>query len=312
MKDNQLIYSGNDTQILPFAESGTPDFTGISLSKYISLSEMVNPMHRLWSCGQWNKMMVAHGCYWAKCAFCDTTLDYICRYDPPSATSVVDKMERIMAQTGQSGFHFVDEALPPKLLKDIAIEILERGLVVSFWGNIRFEKSYTPEFCELLARAGCVAVSGGMEVASNRLLKKMNKGVTVEQVTAAAQNLTEAGIMVHAYLMYGFPTETFQEIVEALGNVRDLFQQGALQSAFWHRYAMTVHSPSGKEPQTYGIMNVETELHSFCNNEIAYEEDLDYDVEAVGEGLRLATYNFMHDLGYEIPLEDWFSGFIDR
>lgn len=312
VKDNQLIYSGNDTQILPFAESGTPDFTGISLSKYISLSEMVNPMHRLWSCGQWNKMMVAHGCYWAKCAFCDTTLDYICRYDPPSATSVVDKMERIMAQTGQSGFHFVDEALPPKLLKDIAIEILERGLVVSFWGNIRFEKSYTPEFCELLARAGCVAVSGGMEVASNRLLKKMNKGVTVEQVTAAAQNLTEAGIMVHAYLMYGFPTESFQEIVEALGNVRDLFQQGTLQSAFWHRYAMTVHSPSGKDPQTYGIMNVETELHSFCNNEIAYDEDLDYDVEVVGEGLRLATYNFMHDLGYEIPLEEWFSGFIDR
>ena len=312
LRNDEIVYSGNDGQVIPFEECGTPDFSGLPLSKYISLSEMVNPMHRLWSCGKWNKMMVAHGCYWAKCAFCDTTLDYICRYDAPSAKVVVDRMEGIIKQTGESGFHFVDEALPPKLLKDIAIEILDRGLIVSFWGNIRFEKSYTPEFCELLARAGCVAVSGGMEVASNRLLKKMNKGVTVEQVTAAAQNLTEAGIMVHAYLMYGFPTESFQEIVEALGNVRDLFQQGALQSAFWHRYAMTVHSPSGKDPQTYGIMNVETELHSFCNNEIAYEEDLDYDVEAVGEGLRLATYNFMHDLGYEIPLEEWFSGFIDR
>lgn len=306
-KNNQLIYSGNDSQIIPFEESGTPDFSGISLSKYLSLSEMVNPMHRLWSSGQWNKMMVAHGCYWAKCAFCDTSLDYICRYDAPSACSVVDKMEVIMRQTGQSGFHFVDEALPPKLLKEIAQEILKRGLVVSFWGNIRFEKSYTPELCELLARAGCIAVSGGLEVASNRLLKKMNKGVTVEQVTDAAENLTEAGIMVHAYLMYGFPTETFQEIVEALAIVRNLFEIGALQSAFWHRYAMTVHSPSGKEPQKFGVSIVEDEVHSFCNNEIAYEEDLDYDIEVVGEGLRLATYNFMHDIGFDLPLEDWFT-----
>jgi hypothetical protein len=38
---------------------------------------MLNPMHRLWSDGRWNKLTVAHGCYWKKCSFCDVGLDYI-------------------------------------------------------------------------------------------------------------------------------------------------------------------------------------------------------------------------------------------
>ena len=42
-----------------------------------------------------------HGCYWHRCAFCDTTLDYIGRFVPPKAAKVVDMMERVMAQTRQ-------------------------------------------------------------------------------------------------------------------------------------------------------------------------------------------------------------------
>ncbi|MFQ8806691.1 MAG: hypothetical protein ACLR8Y_18375 [Alistipes indistinctus] len=71
---------------------------------------MTNPMHRLWSDGRWNKMMLAHGCYWAKCAFCDTALDYICRYESVPAAQLVDWMEQVMGQTGSRGFSCVDEA----------------------------------------------------------------------------------------------------------------------------------------------------------------------------------------------------------
>lgn len=310
VRDGRVEFSGNEGQTVPFAQNGTPDFEGLPLKKYFSMAEMTNPMHRLWSCGRWNKMMVAHGCYWAHCAFCDTTLDYIGRYDAPEAGTVVDRMEKIAQQTNCTGFHFVDEALPPKLLREIAEEIRRRGDTFTWWGNIRFEKAYTQELCDLLADAGCIAVSGGLEVASDRLLKLMNKGVTIEQTVKACRHLRNAGIMVHTYLMYGFPTETLQETMDALETVRGMFDEGIVQSAFWHRYAMTCHSESGKHPGKYGVKHTSNKPNPFCNNEIDWigqdGKQFDYDIDTVGEGLRFATYNYMHDIGLDMPVRKWF------
>ena len=319
---DQRIYEFCDEVSIDGCKDGDqycPDFSDLPLEKYLSLSEMTNPMHRLWSQGRWNKMVMAHGCYWHRCAFCDTSLDYIGNYHAPKAATVVEHMERVMAQTGRTGFHFVDEALPPKLLREVAEEILRRGLAVSFWGNIRFEKAYTAELCDLLAEAGMVAVSGGLEVASDRLLKLMDKGVTIQQTVEACRHLRDAGIMVHTYLMYGFPTETLQESVDALETVRRMFDEGIVQSAFWHRYAMTCHSPSGLNPEAYGARRTTLEPHPFCNNEVDWEpirnEELadangnaqfDYDIEAVGAALRLATYNYMNGLGLDQSVRSWF------
>ena len=288
------------------ADQYCPDFSDLPLDKYLSLTEMTNPMHRLWSQGRWNKMVMAHGCYWHRCAFCDTSLDYIGNYHAPAAATVVDHMERIMEQTHRTGFHFVDEALPPKLLKEVAEEILRRGLAVSFWGNIRFERAYTAELCDLLAEAGMVAVSGGLEVASDRLLKLIDKGVTIHQTVEACRHLRNAGIMVHTYLMYGFPTETLQESVDALETVRRMFDEGIVQSAFWHRYAMTCHSPSGLNPERYGARRMTKAPNPFCNNEVDWEPQFPYDIEAVGAALRLATYNYMNGLGLDQPVRSWF------
>ena len=250
---------------------------------------------------------------WHRCAFCDTTLDYIGRFAPPKASKVVDMMERVMAQTGVSGFHFVDEALPPKLLREVCEEIVKRGLMVTFWGNIRFEKAYTAEMCDLLSQAGCVAVSGGLEVASDRLLQLMDKGVTIEQTMQACRHFRDAGIMVHTYLMYGFPTETLQETLGALDTVRRMFDEGIVQSAFWHRYAMTCHSPSGQHPERYGARRCSDVPNTFCNNEVDWEplhggEQFDYDIDEVGRGLRVATYNYMNGLGLDQPVRSWFPG----
>ena len=162
---------------IPFAEVGTPTWDGLPLDGYLSLLDMLNPMHRLWSDGRWNKLTVAHGCYWKKCSFCDVTLDYISRYDGLAAATLVDRIETVIAETQQTGFHFVDEAAPPKTLKALAAEIKKRKLAISWWGNIRFEKSFTPQLCQELADSGCIAISGGLEVASDRLLNLMKKGV---------------------------------------------------------------------------------------------------------------------------------------
>jgi radical SAM superfamily enzyme YgiQ (UPF0313 family) len=244
--DGKIAYKNNSSKKdYKQSEVGTPDYSDLLLDNYISVIEIVNPMHRMWSDGRWNKLTMAHGCYWGKCTFCDISLDYIKVYEPVAARLLCDRMEELIAQTGQNGFHFVDEAAPPALMRALALEILRRKLAVTWWTNIRFEKSFTRDLCLLLKASGCIAVSGGLEVASDRLLELIQKGVTVAQVARVTRNFTEAGIMVHAYLMYGFPTQTAQETIDSLEMVRQLFEMGVLQSGFWHQFAMTAHSPVG-------------------------------------------------------------------
>ncbi|NBQ06516.1 MAG: radical SAM protein [Betaproteobacteria bacterium] len=292
---------------VPFEEVGTATWDGLPLNDYLSLLDMLNPMHRLWSDGRWNKLTVAHGCYWKKCSFCDVSLDYISRYETASAELLVDRIETIVKETGQTGFHFVDEAAPPKALKALAEELIRRKVHISWWGNIRFEKTFTPELAELLAESGCIAMSGGLEVASDRLLKLMKKGVSVEQVAQVTKGFSEAGILVHAYLMYGFPTQTVQDTVDALEYVRQLFENGCIQSGFFHRFACTVHSPVGLNPEDYGIELIPLPPVSFGKNDIGFIDRTGVDHDLLGLGLKKAIYNFMHGIGLEEDVRTWFQ-----
>jgi len=290
----------------PQEKTGTPDYSDLLLDQYISVIEIANPMHSLWSDGRWNKLTMAHGCYWGKCTFCDISLDYIGNYQPVAAKLLVDRMETIIAQTGERGFHFVDEAAPPALMRELALEILKRGLTVSWWTNIRFEKSFNFDLCRLLQASGCIAVSGGLEVASNRLLALIQKGVTVEQVAQVTRNFTEAGIMVHAYLMYGYPTQTVQETIDSLEMVRQLFEAGVLKSGFWHQFALTAHSPVGMDPAAYGVVPELAEI-TFANNDVAFTDKTGIDHHQFSYGLKKSLFNFMHDIGFDFPLQDWFE-----
>ncbi|KIC93286.1 B12-binding domain-containing radical SAM protein [Flavihumibacter solisilvae] len=286
---------------------GTPDYGDFVLDKYISAIEIVNPMHSLWSDGRWNKLTMAHGCYWGKCTFCDTSLDYIRLYEPVTASLLCDRMEEQIAQTGQNGFHFVDEAAPPALMRALALEIIRRKLVVSWWTNIRFEKSFTRDLCLLLKASGCIGVSGGLEVASDRLLQLIQKGITVSQVARVNKHFTEAGIMVHAYLMYGFPTQTAQETIDSLEMVRQMFEAGILQSAFWHQFTMTAHSPVGLEPEKFKVRRQSEQVGTFANNDVDHIDPTGAEHPAFAYGLKKSLLNFMHGSCIDYPLHRWFD-----
>ncbi|MCE2658021.1 MAG: radical SAM protein [Rubrivivax sp.] len=292
---------------VPFEQVGTPTWDGLPLSRYLSLLDMLNPMHRLWSDGRWNKLTIAHGCYWKKCSFCDVGLDYIGRYETASAALLADRIGQIVAETGQTGFHFVDEAAPPKALKALADELLRRGTPITWWGNVRFEKTFTPELAQRLADSGCIAITGGLEVASDRLLDLMKKGVSVDQVARVTKAFADAGVLVHAYLMYGFPTQTVQDTVDALELVRQLFLNGCLHSGFWHRFTCTVHSPVGQRPQDYGITLHPLPPGDFAKNDVGFTDPTGTDHDALGHGLKKALYNYMHGLGLEDDVRVWWD-----
>lgn len=288
-------------------ETGTPNYNDLLLSEYISAVEIINPMHKLWSDGLWLKLTMAHGCYWGKCTFCDISLDYIQRYEPSTAAMLCDRVEQLIAQTGERSFHFVDEAAPPSLMKAFAIEVIKRQLQINWWTNIRFEKNFTEDLCRLLKASGCIAVSGGLEVASDRLLILIEKGVSVEGVAKVASYFTQAGILVHAYLMYGFPGQTAQETIDSMEVVRQMFASGILRSAFWHQFAMTAHSPVGMNPEKYGVRKISDQIGSFANNDIDFEDLNGHDANRYAEGLRISLFNYMQSAGLEHPLHQWFD-----
>lgn len=312
LENDEIVLKNNSSRSdYRQAEVGTPDYSDLPLDRYISVIEIANPMHSLWSDGRWNKLTMAHGCYWGKCTFCDISLDYIKIYEPVAARILVDRMEELIAKTGESGFHFVDEAAPPALMREVALEIIRRKLVVTWWTNIRFEKSFSRDLCYLLKVSGCVAVSGGLEVASDRLLKLIDKGVSVKQVAKVTRNFTEAGIMVHAYLMYGYPTQTVQETVDSLEMVRQLFEMGVLQSGFWHQFALTAHSPIGQNPEQFGVVPLRKEI-MFANNDVDFRDETGIDHNLFSVGLKKSLFNYMHGINFELPLQQWFDFKIPR
>ncbi|MDC1106972.1 radical SAM protein [Prolixibacteraceae bacterium] len=305
---DKIIYTDNSADFpLSHEQIGTPDYTGLPWDQYMCMVEMTNPMHRLWTEGKWVKMMIAHGCYWHKCSFCDTSLDYIRRYSQASANTICDRIEKIIEQTNIRSFHFIDEAAPPKVLMELSLEIIRRKLKISWWTNLRFEKTFTPSLSKLMVKAGCIGVSGGLEVASDRLLEKMNKGVSIAQVAQVTKGMNEAGILVHAYLMYGFPTQTAQETIDSLEVVRQLFEHGCINSGFWHRFAMTVHSPVGISPEQFDVERIDISDKRFAENDCEHIDHKGADHTIFGEGLKKSLYNYMHLVGLDFELQDWFD-----
>lgn len=307
-----VFHDGCTLPDVPHVLTGTPDYGDLLKHRYLQVIDMANPMHRLWSYGRWNKLMLAHGCYWKRCTFCDISLDYISRYEMAPARLLVDRIEELIAQTGERGFHGTDEAAPPALLRDMALEILKRRLTVTWWTNIRFDKNFTPDICRLLAASGCVAVTGGIEVAGARMLGLINKGVSLPQLAQVCRNFTEAGIMTHGYLMYGFPTQTALETIDSLEMVRQLFASGVLLSGFWHRLSVTRHAPLGMKPESFGIVLEDPSLKPFANNDLAFTEPGGIDHDRFGPGLEKALFNYMHGQGLEAPLASWFDSKVPR
>ena len=303
----RVVFRTSETPDVSHDQMGAPSFRGLKLDRYFSMCEMLNPMHRLWSDGRWNKLMLAHGCYWRQCAFCDTSLEYIRRFGPAPADELVDRIEAVIRQTGGRGFHFTDEAAPPALLRALSARLIARKVRIEWWCNIRFEKGFTPEWIRLMARAGCIAVTGGLETVCNRTLRLMQKGVTVEQAEQVTRRFSEAGIMVHAYLMYGFPTQTTQETLDALERVRQWFAAGWIQSAYWHRFALTAHSLMARDPRRFGIRLLPMSKATFARNEILYRAPRGEDPAKLGPGLRKAIYNFMHGVGLDLDVREWFD-----
>lgn len=308
---NKIVKGPIERSPLKTEETLFPTYEGLKQELYLSMFDSQNAMMRLWNDGRWNKLTLAHGCYWAGCSFCDTSLDYICNFQPLSVENVMKRINTLILETGNRGFHFVDEAAPPALLKKVAIELLDSGTDISYWTNIRFDRNFTRDMAKLLAHSGCIAISGGIEVASPRILKLVNKGVSLEEIITSAYNLSASGVLVHGYLMYGFPGQTIQETIDSLEIVRQMFKLGCIDSAYWHQFTLTTHSPVYNNQVNFGVDVGEIE-HSFAYNDIPHTDDTGVDHKRFAEGLNSALAHYMNQQNLDTPVHQWFDFSVPR
>ena len=293
-----------------FTVSLAPDYSDIDFSQYPRLADSTNPMHRLWSDGAWLKAYLAHGCYWHQCAFCDTSLDYVCSYKKVAVKELYKKLAAQAHSSAVCGVHLVDEAAPPAALRDFALENLKASRPLVFWGNIRYEKVFTRDLADVLSHGGLRAVSGGIEIACGTGLDAVKKGTDLQSIVSACAAFKEAGILTHAYMIYGYWQETPQMLIDSMETLRQLFASGLLDSAFWHKFVLTRHSrafqewKSGLYPELKPLGLDESEESIFASNDLRFageEKSSRY-----GNPLNQALAAWMHGENLELPVTKWF------
>ncbi len=280
-----------------------PCYDDIDFSVYPRLCDDKNPMHRIWSDGAWIKAYLAHGCYWHKCKFCDTKLDYVCGYKTVDINSLFQGLLQTAKSKNVYGIHFVDEALPPVALKKFALLNAREKNPLYFWGNIRFEKSFTKDLAAFLSYCGFGSASAGLEVTTNDGLQKINKGTDIQTVVKTCAAFKESGILLHSYMIYGFWFDTPQSIINSMEILRQMFAEGLLDSAFWHKFSLTKDSKIYEEMmENHQNDKNEKNDKNFTNGNFNNNS-----FEKFGLPLEMSLNSWMHGEKLEMKVQKWFD-----
>ena len=286
-----------------------PDYSETDFSIYPRVADDENPMQRLWSDGAWMKAYLAHGCYWHKCAFCDVSLDYVASYRLVQIENLFHGLKSQSEKNGIHGIHFVDEAMPPAAMLKFSKLNLKHSASFSFWGNVRFEKIYSRDIAEFLSSGGLIGVSGGIEIATGTGLDSISKGTDLDSIVSACCAFKEAGILIHAYMIYGYFGETEQDTINSMETLRQLYAAGLLDSCFWHKFVLTRHSRIYSEWKE----GLHKNLNPFApkNSGVFAKNGLHFKDEEksakFGNGLYAALQSWMHRENLNVPVEKWFE-----
>ena len=197
-------------------------------------------------------MVTARGCYWNRCTFCPEVVNPETRLRLAKVDRLCADMDRLHADYGATTFHFIDSALPPRTLKGVAEYIAETGRPYSWYGFSRLEPHlFRPGFADTLAKGGCRMLKLGLETASQRLLDGLDKKQDTGDVSRVLHALHDAGILVHAFLMFGTPYEEEADAEETLRFVRE--HAHAIQFMNCSIMNLAKGSPMSLDPAAHGI-----------------------------------------------------------
>lgn len=197
-------------------------------------------------------------CYWSRCSFCVQNAKYD-NPQPPSLGEVEGSLDKLsaLAAAGYEYLVFSDEALSPSVLKSLSEGILRRGLRLKWSCRCRIETSFTPAILALMRAAGCYEVLFGLESASTRMLKLMEKhdrGLDLDSVRRLWRQCDEAGIGVHVTMIAGFPGDTAADSALTADFVSDALR-GLRHATFKLNYfSLFPDTPVFNAPERFGVL----------------------------------------------------------
>lgn len=115
-----------------------------------------------------------------------------------------------------------DDTLSPKRAKELSEGLIKRGLKISWACYARGDLALSQEAIDLMAKSGCRVVHIGYESGNNEILKKMEKGVTVESLREVTKRFNNAGISVHGDFMVGNAGESKDTIQQTFDFIKSL------------------------------------------------------------------------------------------
>jgi anaerobic magnesium-protoporphyrin IX monomethyl ester cyclase len=144
------------------------------------------------------------------------------RYAMRTPAHVAEELAFVKQKLRPDHVWFADDifGLRPQWVTAFAQEVTQRAAAVPFMIQSRADLM-TTEAVRALKQAGCAEVWLGAESGSQKILDAMDKGIRVEQIREARARLKQAGIRACFFIQFGYPGETWDDIVQTIELVRD-------------------------------------------------------------------------------------------
>jgi len=154
------------------------------------------------------------------CAFCYNEIFNRRRWRAHSVDFVVSEVEKLKSEHNIDGIRFLDDNF--FVNKRRAFEITKR-INLPYFAEARID--YIDEaFCKNLQETNCTEIFLGIESGSDRILKLMNKGISVSNTLDAVKNLEKYRVIPFGSIILGYPTETKKEYLETMKLVTQLLE----------------------------------------------------------------------------------------
>ncbi len=223
-----------------------PTLDGLNLSQYFT-PEIVMPF------------VTSRGCYWRKCSFCDH--DFGMCYNIKSLDKLVREIKLFKKKYNITKFEFIDEAISPNYMKQMAERFIEEDLNIQFFCDARLENEFTKEILDLAAKAGLKMMLWGYESGSERIMKLINKGIDIKKRLEIMKRANDAGIYNFAFIFFGFPAETQEDAMETIDVI-------CKNTDIIHSYGKSVftmgkHTKLREAPEKYGVIGETRQVAEF-------------------------------------------------
>lgn len=174
----------------------------------------------------YGRLFLSRGCPF-HCSYCDSNKLWTRKVRYPTAQYVVEQIRQVRDRFGTRLFVFDDDNffLHPKLCNEILDLMIDADLGVSWRCEVR-ANTVNLELLKKMKRAGCCSITLGVESGSDDILKKIGKGITREQTVAAARLIKEAGMLLNAFFIFGFPWENENHFMETCSMFHEISPDG--------------------------------------------------------------------------------------